>query len=101
MSTLLKIYFSWKIIGELEQEFDYSIERDNPYNLLEHLKSEVMIVHDRGDSMVPFGDAFTLASRHNNILLHPTKGLGHKHILKDRQTVDTVVQYLTHPVPAN
>lgn len=84
------------IIAELEQEYGYSIERDNPYNLLEHLDSEVMIAHDRGDRMVSFTDASTIAGRNSNITFHATKGLGHKHILKDKHTVDAVLQYLTH-----
>ncbi len=84
------------IIADLEQEFGYSLERDNPYNLLEHLNSELMVVHDHKDRMVPFADAFALAGQNSNITFHATKGLGHKHILKDGNTVDTVVQYLTH-----
>ncbi len=86
------------IIAEIEEEYGYSIELDNPYSLLEHLNSEVMIAHDHGDTMVPFKDASNIASQHSNIFLHATKGLGHKHIIKDEGTVDVVLQYLTHSV---
>ncbi len=86
------------IIAEIEEEYGYSIEQDNPYGLLEQLNSEVMIAHDRGDKMVPFKDASTIASRHSNIFLHATQGLGHKHIIRDKGTVDAVLHYLTHSV---
>ncbi len=83
------------IISELEEKFGYSIENDNPYRLLENLDSDVMIVHDHGDRMVPFEDAFTLVEINSRIAFHSTKGLGHKRILKDENIVETVSQYLT------
>jgi len=86
------------IIADIEEEYGYSIDQDNPYILLQHLDSEVMIAHDQGDKMVPFIDASNIASQHSNISLHATRGLGHKHIIKDKRTVDVVLQYLTHSV---
>lgn len=83
------------IIAELESEFGYSIEDDNPYRLLENLDSEVMIFHDHGDRLVPFADASALAGKNNKVNFHPTNGLGHKRILRDKNTVETVSQYLT------
>jgi len=86
------------IIAEIEEEYGYNLTQDNPYTLLEHLDSEVMIAHDQGDRMVPFKDANNIANQHSNISLHATKGLGHKHIIKDKRTVDVVLQHLTHSV---
>lgn len=83
------------IITELEKEFGYSIKEDNPYKLLENLNSEVMIVHDHGDRMVPFDDACTIAGKNNMINFQPTNGLGHKRILKDKNTIEKISQYLT------
>ena len=83
------------IITEIEDEYGYSIEQDNPYVLLEQLDIEVMIAHDRQDRAVPFKDASKIASQHSNIFLHATKGLGHKHIIKDKCTIDVVLQYMT------
>ncbi len=83
------------IVAEIEEEYGYSMEHDNPYFLLERLDSKVMIAHDRQDRVVPFQDTSKIASQHSNIFLHATKGLGHKHIIKDKSTVDVVLQYLT------
>lgn len=85
------------IIGEIEAQYGYSIERDNPFNLLEQLDAEVMIAHDREDELIPFTDARTIARRHSHILLHPTQGLGHKNIIKDKNIANAVLQYLTQP----
>ena len=82
------------IVAEIEEEYGYSMEHDNPFFLLEHLDSEVMIAHDRQDTVVPFKDASKIASQHSNIFLHATKGLGHKHIIKDKSTIGAVLQYL-------
>lgn len=99
------------IMTELENEYGYSLNQDNPYFLLERLNIDVMIVHDQKDRMVPFADAKTLASKHGNIRLHQTQGLGHNHIMKDKKTSQTVIDYMTRsfvksrsqllPIPAS
>lgn len=89
------------IITEIEDEYGYSLEQDNPYLLLEQLNAELMIAHDHQDRVVPFTDATTIASQHSNIFLHATRGLGHKHIIKDKSTVDAVLQYLTGSISPN
>lgn len=86
------------IVEEIEKEYGYSMEHDNPYVLLEHLDSEVMIVHDRQDRVVPYQDSSKIANQHSNIFLHATAGLGHKHIIKDKNTIDAVLQYLSDSV---
>jgi len=91
-------YLYNSIIGEIETEYGYSIERDNPFTLLEQMDTRVMIAHDQDDALIPYTDARTIADRHSNILLHTTQELGHKNIIKDKNTVDSVIQYLTQPV---
>ena len=88
-------YLYISIIREIETEYGYSIERDNPFILMEQMDTRVMIAHDRDDALIPFADARILADRHSHILLHATHGLGHKNIIKDKSTVETVIQYLT------
>ena len=51
------------IVAEIEEEYGYTLDQDNPYFLLEHLNSKVMIAHDRQDSVVPFSDARKIASQ--------------------------------------
>jgi len=83
------------IISDIEEEYRYNFEDDNPYILLENLNSDVMILHDRNDKMIPFAVARTISKEHSNIILHTTEGLGHKYIIKARQTADTVLNYMT------
>ena len=91
-----KLYKS--IIGEIETKYGYSIERDNPFLLLDQMDTRVMIAHDREDALIPFADAMALAERHSHILLHVTQGLGHKNIINDKSTVEMVNQYLSQTV---
>ena len=86
------------LIGEIERKYGYSIERDNPFVLLEQMDTHLMIAHDREDALIPFADARAISDRHSNILLHATQGLGHKNIIKDKRTLDLVIRYLTQPV---
>lgn len=83
-----------KLIKELENEYGYDVQRDNPRNLLERVKSKILIVHDKKDARVPYVESQELAGRHENISLHSTEGLGHKHILTDESVVDLGVDYL-------
>ena len=87
------------IVAELEREFGYNMEDDNPYRLLENLDSEIMIVHDHSDKMVPYRDASTIAGKNSRISFYSTKGLGHKRILRDRMSVEAVFQFLTNITP--
>jgi hypothetical protein len=91
-------YLYHSIIKEIEKEYGYSIERDNPFLLLKQMDNRVMIAHDQADALIPFADAKVLADGYSHILLYATQGLGHKSILNDPCTVDRVIQYLTQPV---
>ncbi len=86
------------IIRELESKYGYSIERDNPFLLLEQADIRVMIAHDQSDALIPFADAKILADRYRNIGLYATQGLGHQSILSDPHTIKRVIHQLTQPV---
>jgi pimeloyl-ACP methyl ester carboxylesterase len=83
-----------KLIKELENEYGYDVQRDNPRNLLERMKTKMLIVHDKEDKRVPYAESQEVASRHENVALHTTEGLGHKDILVNESVVDLVVDYL-------
>jgi hypothetical protein len=70
------------------------VQRDNPRNLLETFKPKILIVHDKDDMKVPYIESQEVSSRHENLSLHTTEGLGHKDILTDESVVDLTVDYL-------
>ena len=64
-------------------------------------ESPLLIIHDRGDRMIPFGDAELLALAHpgkNRILA--TDGLGHSRILAADIVLDAVLDFLDTLAPA-
>jgi pimeloyl-ACP methyl ester carboxylesterase len=83
-----------KLIKELENEYGYDVQRDNPCNVLERMKSKILIVHDKEDKRVPYVESQEVSSRHENVALHTTEGLGHKDILVNESVVDLTVDYL-------
>jgi len=83
------------IMAEPEAQYRYSLERVNPFTLLEKFNARVLIVHDLDDSLNPFADARSIAQRNSAIVLHATRGLGHKAIIGDIGTCDAVVHYLS------
>jgi len=82
------------LMRELENQFGYDMRRDNPINLLEKTKSKILIFHDKDDLKVPYVESQGVSSRHENVSLHTTEGLGHKDILTDESVVDQAVDYL-------
>ncbi len=82
------------LMKELENQYGYNMQRDNPRNLLERMKPRILIVHDKDDLKVPYVESQEVSSRHENVSLHTTEGLGHKNILTDESVVDLAVDYL-------
>jgi len=82
------------LIKEYENQFGYHMDRDNPSNLLKHMESKILIVHDKNDLTIPYLDSKELSNKFQNIELHTTEGLGHKGVLADRSVVDFAVNYL-------
>lgn len=54
----------------------------------------VLLVHDRGDRMAPFGNSETLAGALPAAQLHATEGLSHRRILSDPQVIDIALAHL-------
>jgi pimeloyl-ACP methyl ester carboxylesterase len=82
------------IIGWLERNHGYDLQRDNPGRLLRKLTSSILLLHDRSDKIVPF--SITEQSVHDrpHLLLQATQGYGHTRILQEKGAVDKVVDYL-------
>jgi pimeloyl-ACP methyl ester carboxylesterase len=82
------------LIREYEDQFGYHMHRDNPSNLLGEIKSKILIVHDKNDPTIPYGDSKEISERFAHIELHTTEGLGHKKVLADDWVVSRIVDYL-------
>jgi len=54
-----------------------------------------LMVHDRGDGQVPFGEAERLHASWPNAHLFATSGLGHNRILQDGEVLAEIVQFLS------
>jgi pimeloyl-ACP methyl ester carboxylesterase len=82
------------VIAGFERQYGYSLEKDNPIQLLPNLERQVLIVHDRSDRTTPYLESRRVAEHSGNVLLHTTEGLGHKRILADPAVVARVVSHL-------
>ncbi len=53
----------------------------------------ILIIHDRNDLVIPYIDSKELAEKLENVVLHTTRGLGHKRILNDSSVIDLTVKH--------
>ena len=82
-----------KVIEDYEHRFGYTLEGDNPADLIPGINTDLLIVHDRLDETVPFSDSQECAGVLPRVRLHSTSGLGHKRILKDRKMIELITEY--------
>ncbi len=83
-----------KVIEEFERRFGYTLEDDNPSNLISEIDTNLLIVHDHQDGTIPFSDSEEFTETLPTLMLHETNGLGHKRILKDRKIVEMITEYI-------
>lgn len=55
----------------------------------------LLVVHDRGDRFVPFGESVRIAAANPAARVMPTTGLGHNRILAADAVLDAVVEFVT------
>jgi len=83
-----------KIIEKYEKRFNYSIENDNPINLILKLENPFLIIHDKNDIATPH-TATEFAKKINpNITLSITEGLGHVKILFNDDIIEQSISYI-------
>ena len=85
-----------RIVADLEAVHGYSLDRDNPAALIDTLGAgnRILIVHDKGDRLVPWQDSRTLADTYARIRLLTTQGLGHSAILNDDAVMEEAVRHI-------
>jgi pimeloyl-ACP methyl ester carboxylesterase len=63
-------------------------------HVVQDLKIPGLVIHDRADQEVPFGDGEAIASNWQQARLHPVEGLGHRRLLRDPEVIDRVRRFL-------
>jgi pimeloyl-ACP methyl ester carboxylesterase len=66
-------------------------------HLAPNLATPTLIVHDEHDSVNPFTAATSWVSRVADAKLHATQGLGHRKILREKNSVDAIVTFVALP----
>lgn len=73
---------------ELEREFDLR-------SILQDSGVPTLVVHDRKDGVVPFSEGEALSRASAEIQLLATDGLGHSRIIRDAQTIDKCISFIS------
>jgi pimeloyl-ACP methyl ester carboxylesterase len=55
-----------------------------------------LLVHDRGDAVIPHGEAEVIAAAWPELKMISTEGLGHRDILADAAVVKTIADFINH-----
>jgi pimeloyl-ACP methyl ester carboxylesterase len=82
------------LIAAYERRFGYSLRRDDPHLRLKDLRRSALVIHDRDDPIVAYGDSQALRQHPGILALQTTVGLGHRKILADSDVVETTVSHL-------
>jgi pimeloyl-ACP methyl ester carboxylesterase len=79
----------------MEQQFpDSSRERLSMVYNVEHLAVPALIIHDEDDVSVPWQQGRMIADAWPGARFVKTRGLGHGRILRDRQVIRAVVEFI-------
>jgi pimeloyl-ACP methyl ester carboxylesterase len=87
------------MIDHLEQSFDLRWDDVRMAPLQPQAQTELLVIHDRDDQDSAFANGQRVAAAWPASRLHPTSGLGHRRILRNRAVVSRVVDFLSQ-VPA-
>jgi pimeloyl-ACP methyl ester carboxylesterase len=91
--------FSPTVVGRmrqrLETRFQFNWDDIEPLRLARELTSPVLVVHDRGDTEIPFRHGRALADACDTSWLIGTSGVGHHRILRNELVVETATRFIT------
>lgn len=88
-----------KLVISLEKRYGYNLHHDNPHRLLKQLQIPLLIIHDKGDKIVPYSITAQTVKNRQNIILQSTEGLGHTKILQEQKAIDSVLAHLFTEYP--
>ena len=75
------------IVGDIEHQYQRTIDSFNPYQRLQQRTSQTIIVHDKEDRFTSF-DLSKSASEHiENVTLYPTENQGHGRVMASKEAM--------------
>ncbi|WP_417879893.1 alpha/beta hydrolase [Vibrio sp.] len=93
MQTVSRSGFSMKlfnaVIAELEQEYQYPLQRINPQQHLLDRQSATIIVHDPEDKFANYSISEDMVTRSSWVDLVTAKSYGHSRIMKSQEVMDS------------
>ncbi|MFX0114181.1 MAG: alpha/beta hydrolase [Candidatus Hodarchaeota archaeon] len=93
-SLKLSRQLSSDLVQLTERKLGQSLSSVSVSTIAPNLKIPTLIVHDREDVVVPYEDGEILANLLPDAQLVSTTGLGHRHILYDRQVIQEVIAFI-------
>jgi len=83
-----------RFLRAMEARTGLPLDQTNPAEALKQIGTNLLVVHDLDDPVVPYADAEAFV-RHggDRVRLLATRGLGHGRILKDRAVVETITDF--------
>jgi len=79
----------------LQEEFDFRIADYSIGSSLRNIPQDLLIIHDKDDEEIHYTEAIEINKYFPSSVLHLTNGLGHKKILFSRETIQTVIKFIT------
>lgn len=77
----------------IETEAQLTVEEIQ--EIISHIRSPVLLIHDKKDLEIPYSDALKLKENLQDVDFLSTEDLGHRHILKSEQVINRVLDFLT------
>jgi predicted alpha/beta-fold hydrolase len=82
------------IILKYEKKYKYSLQNNNPANLISHLLQTILIIHDKDDAITPYQESKSASNKFDNVILFSTQGLGHKRVLIEPQIINKCLDFI-------
>lgn len=93
MFGLSEVYLE-PLIERLAQKYSCAPYSMSPDIIYKELKSEALFIHCKNDKEIHFSSSVNLNSLLPNSKLILTEGLGHQRILRDRSTINSMLEFI-------
>lgn len=82
------------MIHQMEARFHYPLSHFSAKRVAAELNLPGLVIHDRGDTVVPYSDAEKIVSKWSNAKLITTEGLDHRGMLTNPEIIKQVVDFV-------
>ncbi len=84
-----------KLIAKLEKEAGVNVKTINVSDFVKKVNvKQALIVHDKNDKVVPIRQSRNVKENWNNCILEEVENTGHFRILRDKDVIDRVIEFL-------